>query len=197
MNINGIIYIIIGMIIAIASKYVGDSLIFFFYLGLLFIVIGSIKLIITYLSKSPQSKNARYHANSHNAGQNHQNYHYSAHHNPYQSEPQYPAQNDHLAHHQQSHQSHSQHHSNSNPSNNPVHRSAPIHHSNPIRIRQSADSNVHNISTATYPHHNPPVLNQQPVHQPYNKFCSRCHSQVSSSSHFCARCGSTFFYRKT
>lgn len=54
-TIPGIIYLIIGGGIAYISKYLKD-LEFFFWIGILFIIIGTFKIIFWFIARKPRTK---------------------------------------------------------------------------------------------------------------------------------------------
>jgi len=56
MKINGFVYIIVGLILALSSRYFSSgNLKIFFYIGLLFILIGAIKLVLRMFSRGRKS----------------------------------------------------------------------------------------------------------------------------------------------
>lgn len=57
-KIHGLVYIIIGIIISIPSVIMKEGrLKFFLYIGILFIIIGAVKLFLNYTKKEKKPKN--------------------------------------------------------------------------------------------------------------------------------------------
>jgi len=57
MKIHSIIWLLIGLLVSIVSQIANNaSLRFFFYVGLLFIAIGFIKAVVSYLTPKPEKK---------------------------------------------------------------------------------------------------------------------------------------------